>query len=678
MKKKNFDRYFVILFVIAAFTVAAYYGIERIFNVDFVCTNGDYQNYNVLRRFLDGQVPYKDFANYLGMGLLIMCGPLLSVHNTFAGNLFVTNMVASFAFIIFVTLIFYFVTGNKKISCLAGLLFPKLLSSKILEKFIPVYGYYTKIYLELLAYPNNSFRMGRMFWAVLLCLIAFAYVSTRKDNNGSALRTAAATPKGAAVIGFVLGIGITWSNDFGFCCIGSAFLILLILTIADKYQRKQNNLLWKRFLYFFPALFVGVFISILLASQGNISSWFDFTVGVSQWQYTYYNENIREKVITLQQLLTSKATRRTCINLMFFIASMIYCLVKLCKDKADDRTILFVFLFVSIVATHIFYILGSGPDAFVEGTYGFVIIMFWAVIARIIIYIFEKIKLKSFIEKSAVCVTVLYIRFIAYQNVNIISAYKSENFPANDKYIEKLEGVNVYADQLKNMHRIVGNEPMFATFSTALDDMRGTFQPTGCDYVIHALGDKQNERYVQQFKDEKFKWVQTTNIDVWPWELWISRASWDLFKEIYSDYTIHSDHAVWRLWEYTGEDANVVSADVDIEINQLNSGEVQMIVRSDETRPCYVDIEIAWCAEKINNLANLTTFRHIVFVEDSSVNEGVGSFEGYFLKREGEGRHIGVYLENGEGVITFKAVPQESTTVKLISAKATEVILAQQ
>ena len=38
--------------------------------VDFYPINGTFQNYNPVRRFLDGQIPYKDFADYLGLGHL--------------------------------------------------------------------------------------------------------------------------------------------------------------------------------------------------------------------------------------------------------------------------------------------------------------------------------------------------------------------------------------------------------------------------------------------------------------------------------------------------------------------------------------------------------------------------------------------------------------------------------
>ena len=44
------SKHAMVLFLLAVCLVSCCYGIEALYNVDFVCTNGDYQNYNVLRR----------------------------------------------------------------------------------------------------------------------------------------------------------------------------------------------------------------------------------------------------------------------------------------------------------------------------------------------------------------------------------------------------------------------------------------------------------------------------------------------------------------------------------------------------------------------------------------------------------------------------------------------------
>ncbi|MBQ7902350.1 MAG: hypothetical protein IJ362_01315 [Oscillospiraceae bacterium] len=670
------DKYSVVFFIFAAIVVAANYGAERIFDVNFVCTNGDYQNYNVLRRVVEGQVPYRDFASYLGMGLILMCKPFLSVHNSFAASLFITNAVILFAFIVFVTVVFYLITGNKNVSFMVGIILPKLLSSGIIESFIPVYGYYTKTYLELLAYPNNSFRMGRMLWAVLLCRFALFYSEKYKKSDISALRYAAGTAKGVAVMGFITGLGVTWSNDFGFCCIGSVTVIVIILALADVYQKTPVPLLWKRFLYFIPSLLVGSLLSMIIATKGDIMSWIKFTTGVSQWQYTFYDQNIVEKIITLPLLLTSEATARSRIHFVIYIVSMVCCLALLCKKKENDRVIVFVFLFTSIVAAQLLYIIGSGPDGFVEGTYSFVIIGFWAVIAHFVLKAIKIIKIQGTVENLSKILTLVFTVFMTVQLFSTVNNYKLQNFKAADNYVYQLEGVTDYAAPLKEMYSIVGQDEMFATFATALDDMRGTFQPTGCDYVIHALGDELQNSYIENFNTNNYKWVQTTNTDVWPWEIWVSHTAWNFYRELYSDYSFHSNHNVWTLWQYAGENSNVIEPENNCEIEIMDDGSIKITVTSDEKRPCFVDVSIDWETEEIKNIQNIMTFRHIVFVEADYLNRANSFIKGFFLKDRGK-RYIPIYIENGVGHVILKAVPAETTKIKLNSITINKTIIVQ-
>ena len=92
MKKLNlkFDIYISIIVLLIIF-VSLNIGFERALLVDFWPINGDFQNYNVWRRLLDGQTPYKDFPVYLGSGHLI-----LGIVNMIFGNTFKMSLVTSY------------------------------------------------------------------------------------------------------------------------------------------------------------------------------------------------------------------------------------------------------------------------------------------------------------------------------------------------------------------------------------------------------------------------------------------------------------------------------------------------------------------------------------------------------------------------------------------------------
>ena len=58
-----FKKYCIeVLLTISALLICFVHAIPAGLNADFWPINGDFQNYNVVRRFLDGQTIYKDFV----------------------------------------------------------------------------------------------------------------------------------------------------------------------------------------------------------------------------------------------------------------------------------------------------------------------------------------------------------------------------------------------------------------------------------------------------------------------------------------------------------------------------------------------------------------------------------------------------------------------------------------
>lgn len=675
------SRHWLPLFIAAALVVSAYYGIERIFDVDFICTNGDYQNYNVLRRFLAGQTPYFDFANYLGMGLLMLCAPALALHNSFAGSLFVTNTVAALLFILLVALVFYLVTGNRAVSVLAGLFFPKLLSSKLIS-VLPGVGYYTDYYLGLVAKPMNSFRIGRLALAVLLtgmALLACRHVYRRRTldrKDALTLRGLLATPSFAALTGFVVGLGLTWSNDLGFACIGSATLVLLILAVADGVQQKQWKSAFARFLWYLPMLMLGALCSILLASRGHIDSWFSFTSGVGSWQFHYYGASAEQKFMTIKELLQHDEFSCFRIHVAIYLVCMGYCLYRLCNKKENDRTILLVFLFTSFLVAQVAYIVcgGSDGDSFGEGTYSLVILLFWALLVKFGLWVLQRFKVMRGINRGALALTAVYLGYMGLSDVRLTRQYNAMEFATRPDYIAQLEGVHPQAEALKAMAEIVGEESLFSTYATALDDICDQFQPTGCDYIIHALGDDAFQAYVNTFITQNYTFVQTTNPNIWPWEHWTLRASWDFYRELLSNYRVESDHAFWRLWRYEGEDAYVSDQTAAVRSVTNADGSVTLYVTSEETRPCYVDVALDWRVTASEQGGGIPLHR-VLFVEDPALQQQVERFDGFFLPQQGERHHLPVCLENGEGSVTLRALPLTNASLQLENVQVGEIIL---
>ena len=134
-KRKISTIVMISLLIILAFIV----GIKRIQFSDFNPINGDFQNYNPVRRFLTGQIPFKDFSVYLGIGHMLTFSFMQLILGIFFGNnfttsLLVTNMTTFMAFELTVFLISYFILKNKKGAFLTTLIFAmvNIIRAKIL------------------------------------------------------------------------------------------------------------------------------------------------------------------------------------------------------------------------------------------------------------------------------------------------------------------------------------------------------------------------------------------------------------------------------------------------------------------------------------------------------------------------------------------------------------------
>ncbi len=94
MKKLDKRKLEIVFIVGILFILAIIVGVNRIKLSNFNPINGDFQNYNPIRRFLNGQIPYKDFAVYLGTGHLIVLSFFqLILGNNFTTSLFITNIM---------------------------------------------------------------------------------------------------------------------------------------------------------------------------------------------------------------------------------------------------------------------------------------------------------------------------------------------------------------------------------------------------------------------------------------------------------------------------------------------------------------------------------------------------------------------------------------------------------
>jgi len=220
-KKNIYNRAHIYLFALCILFECLAFAFSRIIISDFHPINGDFQNFNPMRRLLSGQVPFVDFPPYLGLGVLALnILPLAIGGGSFTASLFVTNFTAVLCCIIITFVIVFLSTGDKRLAMLASVLMPLFLR----------FGYRLNLpfssFAEI-ASTGNSMRIERAVLPFFLSAILLSVLKLKRLDIFSLPQSKFAVP----VAGFISGFFALWSNDYGFASIAACALTLLILFI---------------------------------------------------------------------------------------------------------------------------------------------------------------------------------------------------------------------------------------------------------------------------------------------------------------------------------------------------------------------------------------------------------------------------------------------------------------
>ena len=667
-----FKKHFYLFLFLAMCVVAYFYGIERIFDVDFNVSNGDFQSYNVFRRVLVGQAPYVDFANYLGMGAIWVNLPIIALFNNFKASLFATNFTVALLFMAAVYISFYLLTQKRLLAASFALIMPKLISAKIFF-LIPYFGYYVNDFiLYFLASPGNSLRMVRIFLPFLLVTLAYlltkGYSRLKKLETPFVISEHLLNTKLIIIFFAIVGFFIVWSNDFGFACLGSAVITYFILLLYSLPKAKKIFAIAKMLSLSVAASLAGAFLSVFLITKGQPLSFLKFTVGVSDYQYWYFGTRSVDKLHSFIELFSEKPF--VIFTVLFFVA-MAYCLAILLKGKATNRTISFVFCYLSIYLATCIYIYGSGGYHFREALEGFTMIFYTAFFVNIAVGFLCKYKhAERLLNPILLSIVIVYVGYVGYLDGKSTLAYSSQevNISNDSNYVESLNGTTSHALALNTQASFIGDAPFFSTYATALDLMKGQFQPTGSDYVIHALGDAQREQYINAFLEGNYRYVQTINSEYSVWEFWICRVNWDFYRLLYREYTPACTTSPWVIWEKSDTPNIVLYDNCEVTIEQVTPYTVTLRITTDPGITGTADLHLSYEAGFINNLYRLQTWKKSVFVFDSA-----HLIQGYFIPTESQNHSVPIVIRNGVGQITIESQPLECTTLTVSDAWVEEI-----
>lgn len=544
------------LFAAGALAMSFSLALARVQSCDYVSIDGDFQSYNVFRRMLAGQTPYVDFANYIGMAPVVLDLPLAALlGGSFAASLFATHFIANLLFSITVLLVFWITTGNRPMSMLAGVVFSKLCASGLLGLAAgPKWGpYFLELFGRLYA-PSNSMRIARLFLPFLWVAAALALLRLwRTGVEGCALQERLRSACACLVLGFMAGAGVPWSNDFGLACLFCASALFVLIQALRLWGGWAA--FWRRGLCYLGGAAAGALLSMALCTRGQPGAFVQSTRDVGGWQYFYFNGTNGKAL--LPYLFTQG---RMWCYLLPSLAFLLWCLVRLCRRRLTDRQLLLGFLvFVMAVATGAYTVSGSGYH-FTEALEGYTWLAALALLAKGCLWLARRAGKRLWAGADAALRAGAALAACLLVGLAVRDGLAWPSLPRTGQYMPGLGGFCSYTQALQEFPaRTRGGT--FSVYATGLETVEGRFQPTGSDYIIHALGQRRTG-YLATFLQGRYPYVQTPRMDL---ERWLTAQNWDFYRYVWANYRRCGASEYSWLWQRSAPRQLPVQAAVKLE-----------------------------------------------------------------------------------------------------------------
>ncbi|ULL19025.1 hypothetical protein DVH26_34115 [Paenibacillus sp. H1-7] len=650
--QKKWGNIFFIGYLLIILIICLNFAFNRIYFSDFYPANGDFQNYNGYRRLLEGQTPFKDFFYYLGLGpLYINSIPLLFLGNNFTNSLFVTNFITSSMFAISA----YVVSRCNSLSKNKSILFALVLllaacnysGFGIISEFFKRYDFLD--YVQ----PGNSDRMVRAFLPFLFVII-FVVSSKLKTRN----KLFNHTYSKSIGFGLLLGSGISWSNDFGISAFISGSFIMLLLN-----SRMDKKSLYNILLYFIGCI-TGCYLLVNILTFGNFTEWFEYNfLGVAQYQFWYYATGYQSKLLILSDLPIN-------LELIFCSLFILYYSVKILKKKHTINDIYLLFLFLTALTAGYAYAANSEKPG-----------LFWPVYMILFISVFSILMNKipfNNMRMSLILNTLFIVSGLLLTFSHLNETIDKQN-NTREIFIPKLNGyLSQYGKELDvATNKLIKNNSVFSTYASALEVMSDQYQPTGMDYIIHVLGDKYREEYLEKFHSFQPEFVTTMREDFFPYELWVKRANWFFYREFLSSYKAEAVTPYSIIWRKQHNNT-AINDEIQYQIEQKSDNSVEIVIKTDsKLNNAIADLSISyqsnWNSKRIIGYG----LRKIVSVQDGWSSEKfneLGSAGGYNLPENASLLNIPIRIINGEGRTNLTSYPANLTNLKIISVEPFKIV----
>ena len=623
-------------------------------NAEFWLMNGDFQNYNPWRRLLDGQIPYKDFSVYLGSGHLFLGSILTGIFGgSFVDSKFAAMFLNCIITIFAVMVVAFLAIKNKAAAVFVAVfcVFAVQFANAWLDiLFLDGLLSNEMINLVNVGISGHMIRTGIIVILPVLIILCLKLIKKYiKDESRARLVCFIS-------VAALCGMSIMYSNDSGvasyICASFCAFMYMLKQYKKDIKRIALNVLLWIGC----SMAAYGVFAFII--SGGRIMSYIDKTFGVAGYQFWYYELGPHRGPYFVSDIFNNLETMH-----YFALVFAAYQIVRYFREN-EFNSLLLAFISLSSFTTSKLYYIFSGHPNNVHLNYMLNIF----VIAYIFKYIIIAIKAANFKLSfaGAILPAVFILAYIPAMSA-ILDGHDRGRDVDDYYYVSELGGVTHKRDGLYKLSERIGDETLFSTYATGLEAIKGKFQPTGYDYIIHVMGDKAREEYVAKFLEGEYQHVTNPVLSTNPYAGWIRQANWFFFRELYPRYDLTGEFNYIGHWQRSETD-NYLDVNVDVEILEIENGGYRIICKADKPVNAVADVLVTYTI--VSNKKRGGMFRTLCSVSDPTFSQSVGGLHsGYNLPGIAKDLPIPITLVNGTGEVYLTPYPLNYT--QMIDIKAT-------
>ncbi|MCI9123310.1 MAG: hypothetical protein HFH35_04400 [Eubacterium sp.] len=634
--------------------------------VDFYPINGTFQNFNPVRRLLDGQIPYRDFTDYLGIGHLYF-GTIGTV--IFGGNY--RGSLIAFSFLNFFCMAaLSLALGRavfKELETAAGAANLVLIMLLVQPLFFTNGMGLTEEVLESLNAALHTGNSARFVRGLILpmCIGLFVWMACiymRNKTRFAGWKFGGLLPSAAA--GCLAGFCFIWSNDYGISC----FVCIAVMAFWLSLSRKRSLLSALKDTGTEILAAVGsIFIFVELLTLGHFGKWFQTTLGTGGYQSWYYNS---QKSYYLFDVDVSYM-----MLLQAFLA-MIYLLLLFKKNGTKDALFRYGIPgfanMAGFCAANEYRILSGGVCREVACSVLFLTVLFEGL--RFVGGGFCKnIRLRNGILLLSVVAALAWTVSAAKDAFVFQYATQKEG-----EQISRMGGnmTRLYQDLQAGSEFLQGKN-FFSTYASAQEVLEGTFQTSGWDYVIHVLGDAQREAYLSDFRQGDFPYTVTINKGFTNWEYWCERANWYFYRELYRGWHPVFAHSYAVYWERNNrENAYTHCGPFAVEVRPWKDGAVKLILQTDASMNGTADILLDYSIEKSDSRQARFLLRTDLKVENTGAafadEEG---YEANYLRNESV-EYIPMPVTNGYGELTLTASPSQCTMLHIKQVRCDNIYTA--